>query len=135
VRIRKTRGDSMVKVQVVKMINMATQLKEAISLDIEDVKNANHEKLLERNDIKLQLMQDINEAQNALNQMLATEISNGVDVNIYRDDVDVLETHLRELYELNGKLASIVLPVKEMYRQIIEEITAINGGSLVEVTA
>jgi hypothetical protein len=125
----------MVKVQVVKMINMATQLKEAISLDIEDVKNANHEKLLERNDIKLQLMQDINEAQNALNQMLATEISNGVDVNIYRDDVDVLETHLRELYELNGKLASIVLPVKEMYRQIIEEITAINGGSLVEVTA
>jgi hypothetical protein len=135
VRIRKTRGDSMVKVQVVKMINMATQLKEAISLDIEDVKNANHEKLLERNDIKLQLMQDINEAQNALNQMLATEISNGVDVNIYRDDVDVLETHLRELYELNGKLASIVLPVKEMYRQIIEEITAINGGSLIEVTA
>jgi hypothetical protein len=125
----------MVKVQVVKMINMATQLKEAISLDIEDVKNANHEKLLERNDIKLQLMQDINEAQNALNQMLATEISNGVDVNIYRDDVDVLETHLRELYELNGKLASIVLPVKEMYRQIIEEITAINGGSLIEVTA
>jgi hypothetical protein len=125
----------MVQNQVAKMINMATQLKEAISLDIEDVKNANHEKLLDRNDLKLQLMQDINEAQNGLNQMLANEIANGVDVNIYRNDVDILETHLRELYELNGKLASIVLPVKEMYRQIIEEITAMNGGSLVEVTA
>jgi type II secretory pathway component PulF len=135
VKTKKNRGDSMVKNQVAKMINMAVQLKEAISLDIEDVKNANHEKLLERNDFKLQLMQDINDAQNNLNQMLANDMANGVDVNIYRDDVDLLENHLRELYELNGKLASIVLPVREMYRQIIEEITAANGGSLIEVTA
>lgn len=125
----------MVQEQVSKMIDIAMKLKEAISLDIEDVKNANHEKLLERNSLKLQLMDDITEAQNTLNQLLANEISRGVNVDIYRNDVNILESHLRELYELNGKLASIVLPVKEMYRQIIEDITAMNGGSLIEVTA
>ena len=125
----------MIKNQVVKMIDTTIKLKQAIEQDIEDVKKANHEKLLERNELKLQLMEDISKFQTQLNEMLATEISNGVDVNIYRDDVDTLEMHLRELYELNGRLASIVLPVKEMYRQIIDEITALNGGSLIEVTA
>jgi hypothetical protein len=80
-------------------------------------------------------MEQINESQNRLNQLLAQQMQEGVDVNIYRDDVNELESHLRELYELNGKLASIVLPVKEMYRSIIEDITKSNGGTLMEVKA
>ena len=117
------------------MINLAVALKEAIRQDIEDVRNANHEKLLERNDEKLELMIGIGDAQKVLNQILSDEISNGTDIDKFRDDVDLLEFHLRELYTLNGKLASIVLPVKEMYRQIIEDITTHNGGSLFEVRA
>ena len=117
------------------MIQLSEQLKNAINQDIEDVKKANHEKLLERNAFKLELMTNINNAQEELNQLLMKEMQNGVDVNIYRDQVDMLEITLKELYELNGKLANIVLPVKEMYKQIIDEITRANGGSLVEVTA
>ena len=63
------------------------------------------------------------------------KLKDGEDINDYRDIVDNLEYHLRELYELNGKLASIVLPVKQMYKEIIDDITVANGGTLFEVTA
>ncbi|HFU75084.1 MAG TPA: hypothetical protein ENK66_02455 [Arcobacter sp.] len=125
----------MVKTHIQTMVRLSIELKNAINLDIEDVKQANHEKLLERNDLKLKLMEQINEAQNRLNQLLSQQMQEGIDVNIYRNDVNELESHLRELYELNGKLASIVLPVKEMYRSIIEDITKSNGGTLIEVKA
>ena len=125
----------MIAIHIKKMIELSDSLKAAISSDIEDVRNANHEKLLERNDLKLELMTQINDAHNELNQLLALEIQKGTDVNIFRDDVNNLEENLTQLYELNGKLAGIVLPVKEMYKNIIDEITQANGGSLVEVKA
>ena len=125
----------MIKSQVNRMINLAILLKNAIAEDIKDVREANHEKLLLRNDEKLELMNLISQAQVDLNHILAQEIEKGSDIDLFREDVDLLEQHLRELYELNGKLASIVLPVKEMYRQIIDEITMQNGGALFEVNA
>ena len=125
----------MINAQVNKMIDMAITLKKAISEDIEDVKLANHEKLLDRNDMKLQLMEDISASHQELNELLSIAMQNGEDINNYRDVVNSLEEHLKELYELNGKLASIVLPVKQMYKQIIDDITLLNGGSMFEVTA
>lgn len=125
----------MVSEHLTYMTKLCNDLKNAIEQDIADVKKANHEKLLERNDLKLELMYGINDAQAKLNDLLATEMQNGVDINIYRESVDNLETELRELYELNGKLAAIVLPVRDMYKQIIDDITQANGGSLFEVTA
>ena len=125
----------MIENHVKNMINLAILLKKDIALDIEDVQLANHEKLLERNDEKLELMNNISSAHQELNQLLSNAMQNGEDINNYRDIVDTLEEHLRELYELNGKLASIVLPVKQMYKEIIDEITTINGGTLFEVSA
>ncbi len=125
----------MIDNQVNKMVEMAVLLKQAIKDDIVDVKSANHEKLLDRNDEKIELMQNISDAHSELNQLLAQAMQDGEDLNQYRQSVDNLEEHLRELYELNGKLASIVLPVKQMYKQIIDDISAINGGSLFEVRA
>ena len=49
--------------------------------------------------------------------------------------VSIPQKNLKELYELNGRLASIVLPVKEMYKDIIDDLTKANGGNLVEVMA
>jgi len=121
--------------QVSKMIDLSVQLKEAIIKDINDVQEAEHEKLLERNSLKLELMQTISDSHTELNNLLANAIQNGEDVNEYRDIVNMLEDHLHELYELNGKLASIVLPVKQMYKDIIDEISLNNGGSLFEVNA
>jgi uncharacterized protein YpmS len=125
----------MIENKVHQMIEQAIELKNAITIDIEDVKNAQHEELLKRNDEKLLLMQNISTAHEELNTLLASEIQNGIDVNIYRDVIGELEVHLKELYELNGKLASIVLPVKQMYKNIIDEISAQNGGTLLEVNA
>lgn len=125
----------MVQQHLLYMTQLCSELKNAIEQDISDVKQANHEKLLERNDRKLELMYGINDAQEKLNELLAIEMQNGVDINQYRDSVDVLEKELRHLYELNGKLAAIVLPVRDMYKQIIDDITKANGGSLFEVTA
>jgi hypothetical protein len=125
----------MVQQHLLYMTQLCSELKNAIEQDIFDVKAANHEKLLERNDRKLELMYGINDAQGKLNELLALEMQNGIDINQYRDSVDLLEKELRHLYELNGKLAAIVLPVRDMYKQIIDDITRANGGSLFEVNA
>lgn len=115
--------------------NITTQLQDSIKLDIEDVKKANHEKLLERNSNKLELMETLSSLKQKLNEELSKEYKEGKDVSVYKNSVDELERELRHLYYLNGKLASIVLPVKEMYKDIIDEITSANGGRLVEVMA
>ena len=117
------------------MIKVVKDLQQDILLDIEDVKLANHEKLLDRNDLKLEKMEKIANLKEELNNTLVQEIQNGTDVDKYRVDVDLLEENLIKLSTLNGKLATIVLPVKEMYKDIIDEITAKNGGALVEVMA
>ncbi|MCK5111552.1 MAG: hypothetical protein KAQ94_08530 [Arcobacteraceae bacterium] len=117
------------------MIEIVELLKGSILDDIEDVRKANHEKLLDRNDIKLEYMEQIASLKEELNQNLIQEVQAGVNVDKYREDVDRLEVHLIQLSKLNTKLAAIVLPVKEMYREIIEDISKANGGSLFEVRA
>jgi len=124
----------MIRNTVIKMIEQAMQLKEDINKDITDIMNAEHEKLLNRNDNKLQLMREISEAHKQLNIQLADAMNNGVDIDVYRDIVDELEVHLTEVYALNGRLAAIVLPIKQMYTDIVKDITIQNGGSLVEVS-
>lgn len=125
----------MIEQTITKMVELIEALKKAIKDDIEDIKLANHEKLLERNEIKQQYMQDIVELKSDLNQQLVSAMKNGVDVNIYRDQVNALETQLKELYALNGKLASIVLPVKQMYKEIVDELSAQTGGNVFEIKA
>lgn len=125
----------MIEQTITKMVELIEGLKKAIKDDIEDIKLANHEKLLERNEIKQQYMQDIVELKSDLNQQLVSAMKNGVDVNIYRDQVNALESQLKELYALNGKLASIVLPVKQMYKEIVDELSAQTGGNVFEIKA
>jgi hypothetical protein len=110
-------------------------LYKAILDDIEDVKKANHESLVARNNIKVELMETLAKNKEELNLQLANEYEDGKDISVYKDAIDELELDLRKLYETNGKLAAIVLPVREMYKDIIEEITQINGGQLVEIRA
>lgn len=125
----------MIDITVLELQSIATELKNSLVLDINDVKKANHESLVTRNSVKLTLMDSLSELKQKLNSELSEEYKKGNDISIYKESIDELEVQLRELYELNGKLASIVLPVKEMYKEIIDEISAKNGGSLIEVMA
>lgn len=125
----------MITTTIEKLHTITLQLQESIKLDIEDVKKANHEKLLERNNSKLEMMENLSSLKQQLNEELSSEYKQGNDISVYKDAVDALERELRHLYHLNGKLSSIVLPVKEMYKEIIDEITATNGGRLIEVMA
>ncbi len=125
----------MIQNTISNMIKVVNELQQAILDDIEDVKHANHEKLLDRNDIKLEQMEQIAQYKEQLNSQLVQAVQGGEDVDIYRQDVDDLEVQLIELSKLNTKLAAIVLPVKEMYKDIINEITKANGGSLLEIRA
>lgn len=117
------------------MSNDVKKLQESIKADLEDVRAARHEDLLNRNDEKHRLIDEITQLKASLNQALIDKMNEGVDVNIYRSKVDELESDLRELYELNKELASIVLPVQQMYKDLVEEITAANGGSIFDVKA
>lgn len=125
----------MIDITVLELQSVAAELKKSIVLDIDDVKKANHESLVTRNSVKLTLMDSLSELKQKLNSELSEEYKKGNDISIHKNSIDELESQLRELYELNGKLASIVLPVKEMYKEIIDDITKKNGGSLIEVMA
>jgi hypothetical protein len=121
---------------VEEMKTVIYKMQKSIKEDIADIKAANHDKLLERNDYKQDLMNEIVSLKQNLNNELVSAMQSGVDVNIYRQKVDSLEDDLRELYKLNGKLASIVLPVKQMYKEMVDELTERNGGgSLIDVKA
>ena len=81
------------------------------------------------------MIEDITLLKAQLNKELMSKIQEGIDVNIYRNSVDALEVELRELYELNRKLASIVLPVQQMYKDLVSEISANNGGNFFDIKA
>lgn len=117
------------------MLENTKKMQEIIMCDIEDVKKARHENLLERNDMKKDLMVLIASQKQELNMALASEYQKGIDINVYRETVNHLEQELYNLYELNSKLGSIVLPVRQMYKEIVDELTAQNGGNLYDIRA
>lgn len=125
----------MVEEIISRMSKLVNELQESIKQDIVDIKAAKHEGLLERNDEKHIMINEIADLKMQLNQALVQKMQEGIDVNIYRDDVDNLETQLKELYELNRRLASIVLPVQQMYKELVDDITAANGGQIFDVKA
>ena len=118
-----------------KMSGLIVDLKSSINQDIEDIKAAKHEELLKRNDEKHIMIDEITNLKAQLNKELVLKIQEGVDVNIYRQSVDILEVELKDLYELNKKLASIVLPVQQMYKELVSEISAANGGQFFDIKA
>ena len=117
------------------MSNLIVKLKSSIVQDIEDIKAAKHEELLKRNDEKHIMIDDITLLKAQLNKELMLKIKEGVDVNIYRKSVDLLEIELKELYELNRRLASIVLPVQQMYKDLVSQISEANGGKFFDIKA
>jgi len=125
----------MIENTIKSMSDLIVKLKNSITQDIEDIKAAKHEELLKRNDEKHVMIEDITLLKSQLNEELMSKIQEGVDVNIYRKSVDALELDLRELYELNRKLASIVLPVQQMYKDLVSEISAANGGNFFDIKA
>lgn len=106
-----------------------------INEDIEDIKKANNDSLLERNDFKLEKIAKIKELKEELNREIIKKIKNGENVNKFKPIVDVLEEKLKELYRKNKKLSSIVSPMKNLYNELIEEISANNGGKVIDVKA
>jgi hypothetical protein len=125
----------MIEQTIDNMMDIIAQLHQWVLDDIEDVRNANHESLLDRNDIKLANMENLAQYKIDLNNLLVQAVQNGDDVDQYRQKVDDLEKALLELSVINSKLGSIVLPVKQMYKEIIDDISRANGGSLIEVMA
>ena len=117
------------------MTDLVDQLKSSINQDILDIKEATHEELLKRNDQKHSMIDEIMVLKMQLNKELMALLQEGKDVNIYRQSVDTLEVDLKELYVLNKKLASIVLPVQKMYKDLVSEITAVKGGQLFDIKA
>lgn len=120
---------------ITNMTQFVLKLKESINQDIEDIKEARHEELLVRNDEKHFMIDEITNLKAELNKQLILKIQQGEDVNIYRESVDLLEQELKELYELNKRLASIVLPVQQMYKDLVSEISSVQGGRIFDIKA
>lgn len=125
----------MINELVNKMLSLTLKMQESILLDIEDIKQAKHENLLDRNEEKEQMINEIAQLKSQLNEQLILTMKNGEDVNKYRAEVDNLESELKKLYSLNSELAAIVLPVQQMYKDIVDDLTEKNGGVLFDVKA
>lgn len=125
----------MIETIISEMTELVGKMQDYIIQDIEDIKQAKHEQLLNRNDEKQFMIEKIALYKQQLNQEIVNQMQNGVDVNIYREKVDNLENELKKLYELNRKLALIVQPIQQMYKDIVDDITEKNGGSLFHVNA
>lgn len=117
------------------MTELVSKMQDYIKQDIEDIKQAKHEELLNRNDEKQYMIEKIAAYKLQLNQEIVNQMQNGVDVNIYRQRVDTLEDELKNLFELNRKLAFIVQPIQQMYKDIVDDITERNGGDFFHVKA
>ncbi|MGB6327614.1 MAG: hypothetical protein WBF48_01695 [Halarcobacter sp.] len=117
------------------MTKIVNKMQDYIKQDIEDIKKAKHEELLNRNDEKQSMIEEIAVYKQQLNQEIVKQMQNGVDVNKYREKVDNLENELRTLFELNKKLSLIVEPIQRMYKDIVDDITEKNGGSFFHVKA
>lgn len=118
-----------------KMLELTKYMQDMLLLDIEDIKKAKHENLLDRNEKKENTIVEITNLKSELNEKLVEAMQNGEDINIYRKKVDNLEEELKNLYTLNKQLASIVLPVQQMYKDIVDEIARENGGNILDVKA
>ena len=109
----------MIENTIKNMSDLIIKLKSSIEQDIEDIKAAKHEELLKRNDEKHIMIDKITSLKTKLNEELMSKI----------------EIELKDLYELNKRLASIVLPVQQMYKDLVSEITAVNGGKIFDIKA
>ena len=125
----------MIETIIKDMLELVTKMQNYIKQDIEDIKKAKHDELLNRNDEKQFMIEKIASFKQQLNQEIVNQMQQGEDVNKYREKVDNLENELKNLYDLNRKLAMIVQPIQEMYKEIVDEITEVNGGSLFNVKA
>lgn len=125
----------MIENVIAQMNSKIDSLKKSINEDIADIKEAKHENLLMRNDAKQALIDEIIFCKSELNKELVKEIQKGVDVNIFRAKVDNLENNLKDLYELNKKLSSIVLPIQNMYKELVDEFSSVNGGRIFDIKA
>lgn len=125
----------MIENVILQMNSKIDSLKQSINEDIQDIKDAKHENLLKRNDIKQTLIDDIISYKAELNKELIKELEKGVDVNIYRAEVDKLENNLKDLYELNRKLSAIILPIQNMYKELVSEFSSVNGGRIFDIKA
>lgn len=123
----------MIEQRINKMLKVIENMKQSIHDDIEDIKNAKHENLLNRNDIKQKMIDELESQKELLNEDLVVAVQSGEDINSYKVLIDKLESELKELYTLNYKLATIVLPIKEMYKEIVDEISENNGGNLIDI--
>lgn len=125
----------MIENVIAQMNSKIGSLKNFINEDISDIKEAKHDALLKRNDAKQRLIDEISFYKLELNKELVKEIQKGVDVNIFRPKVDALEKNLKDLYELNIRLSAIVLPLQDMFKELVEEFSGVNGGRIFDIKA
>lgn len=122
--------------QTIKDMNECVlKLQNMIEQDLEDVKKANHKKLSDRNVEKQDYMEKIINYKKELNAEIIKLLKANSDVNQYRQSIDDLEFQLKKLFDLNRKLGQIVLPIRDMYKNIVDEITSNTGGNIIEIKA
>ncbi len=112
----------MVKIYSIQIIELIDKLIELINKDIEELGSANSDNLMKRNEQKQVLVNDIKIMKNNLDSALKECVKSGNNIEQFRDIVNMVESKLEELKQRNNQLAYIMLPLKEMYDNIIKDL-------------
>lgn len=118
----------MINNTISKMQEVIDSLLKCIEEDLQDIRSAKHESLMNRNAKKEKLMRELQETRASLAHLLQGAVKNGEDVEKYRVSINQVEENLKKLHKENSKLAAVVIPVKEMYQELMDEVK--NSGQI-----
>ncbi len=112
------------------LIESIDLLESIIKKDIEDLKSGNSDNLITRNEQKQTLVNKIQQTKHDLDNSLMALYNNGNDIEPYRSLIDNVEHKLHQLNKTNNELAYILLPLKDMYDNIIGDFFKENQSSI-----
>jgi hypothetical protein len=112
------------------IINNIDLLISLIDLDITELKTGNSDNMIERNNQKQKLVNDIKYTKTEIDTYIIQQIQQGNNVEQYRSIIDTIESKLQILNKTNSKLAYIILPLKDMYDGIINDFFKDNQSSI-----
>jgi hypothetical protein len=120
----------MIEQNAQKIINQIDKVIILTKEDIYDLKHGDFNNIMKRNSEKQILVDNIKNMKKILDSDIITKAQNGANVEIYRSTINDVEKKLNNLNDVNGQLAQILLPLKDMYNSIINDFFKENQSTI-----
>jgi cellulose biosynthesis protein BcsQ len=101
-----------------------------IDQDINDLKTGGSKEVLSRNKLKQELINNIINYKKNIDIQLKNEYKLFNNIDKYKDNINNIEIELSYLNQKNNELAYILLPLKDLYDNIIQDFFHQNNSTV-----